>query len=166
MTPCKLIPREDVAGLGVSLRMRGKRIAFTNGCFDLLHVGHTRFLAEARSLGNVLVVGVNTDDSIRRIKGKHRPWVPQEERAEILTALDSVDHVVLFDETTPVAVIEALRPHVACKGGDYRDPRVLPEAIAVASCDGEFRLLGHTAHRSSSSLIENIVAVTRELTFP
>jgi rfaE bifunctional protein nucleotidyltransferase chain/domain len=149
----KLVHQEELARLGEALRARGARVVFTNGCFDVLHVGHTRFLREARSLGDALVVGVNTDESIRLIKGQNRPVVPQSDRVEILAALESVDYIVLFDQSTPVVLIEALRPDVACKGGDYEEEVELPEAAAVMRCGGEFRVLGHTPHRSSTKLI-------------
>jgi D-beta-D-heptose 7-phosphate kinase/D-beta-D-heptose 1-phosphate adenosyltransferase len=99
---------------------RGERVVFTNGCFDLLHVGHVRSLAEARSLGDRLVVGVNGDASVRRLKGAPRPLVPGRQRAEVLAALACVDWVVLFGQDTPLALIRALRPDVLAKGGDWK----------------------------------------------
>ena len=92
---------------------------FTNGCFDILHIGHVRYLEAARALGDVLVVGVNTDDSVRRLKGPDRPLNPEAERAEILAALECVDCVTLFDEATPIELILAIKPDIHCKGGDY-----------------------------------------------
>lgn len=100
-------------------KRRGEKIVFTNGCFDLLHIGHVRSLAEARELGDRLVVGVNTDASVRRLKGPDRPIVPALQRAEMLAALSCVDWVVLFRENTPLRLIEALRPDVLAKGGDW-----------------------------------------------
>ncbi len=98
---------------------RGERVVFTNGCFDLLHVGHVRSLEQARGFGDRLVVGVNRDASVRRLKGPERPFVPERQRAELLAALACVDWVVLFGETTPRALIRALRPDVLAKGGDW-----------------------------------------------
>jgi D-beta-D-heptose 7-phosphate kinase/D-beta-D-heptose 1-phosphate adenosyltransferase len=153
----KLVSPEELGRLGRALRAHGMRLVFTNGCFDVLHVGHTRFLREARSIGDALVVAVNTDDSVQRIKGEGRPVVAQSDRIEVLAALESVDYIVLFDESTPVKLIEALRPHVACKGGDYDEATELPEAAAVVRCGGEFRVLGYTPHRSSTELIGRAV---------
>jgi len=99
---------------------RGEKVVFTNGCFDLLHVGHLRSLEQARSFGDRLVVGVNRDASVRRLKGASRPFVPARQRAELLAALACVDWVVLFGETTPLALIRALRPDVLAKGGDWK----------------------------------------------
>jgi D-beta-D-heptose 7-phosphate kinase/D-beta-D-heptose 1-phosphate adenosyltransferase len=111
-------------------RRRGLRVVFTNGCFDLLHVGHVRSLEAARRLGDRLIVGVNTDAGVRRIKGPGRPIVPARQRAEILAALECVDWVVLFRETTPLGLIRALRPDVLAKGGDWsRDAIVGREEV-------------------------------------
>ncbi|MEW5977554.1 MAG: D-glycero-beta-D-manno-heptose 1-phosphate adenylyltransferase [Acidobacteriota bacterium] len=101
------------------LRRQGKRIVFTNGCYDLLHPGHVHFLSQARQLGDALVVGVNSDRSVREIKGPARPILTQEERCQILSGLASVDFVVIFDEPTPLDLISALRPDVLVKGGDW-----------------------------------------------
>lgn len=105
--------------LGASLRAEGKRIVFTNGVFDILHAGHVTYLAEARALGDVLLVGLNTDASVRRLKGPERPINVEDDRACVLSALRAVDHVVLFDDDTPLEVIRALMPDVLVKGGDY-----------------------------------------------
>ena len=102
-----------------SLKQAGKRIVFTNGCFDIIHVGHVRYLKEARSLGDVLVVGLNSDESVRAIKGMNRPIVPQGERAEVLSSLRDVDYVVIFNEPDPYNTIAALRPDILVKGGDW-----------------------------------------------
>lgn len=102
------------------LRTGGKRIVFTNGCFDILHVGHIRYLAKAKSLGDVLVIGLNSDSSVKAIKGNARPINNEKERAEILSSLAFVDYVTIFDEATPEALIEKLKPHILVKGGDWR----------------------------------------------
>jgi len=102
-----------------SLRAAGRKLVFTNGCFDILHVGHVRYLKEARSLGDALLVAVNGDDSVRRIKGPNRPIVPETERAEVIAALACVDHVILFHEPTPREVIDAIVPDVLVKGADW-----------------------------------------------
>jgi len=115
----KVVDRKTAVRRVEAARRRGERVVFTNGCFDILHVGHVRCLAEARRLGDRLVVGVNTDTSVRRLKGPGRPVVPARQRAEILGALACVDWVVLFGADTPLALIRALRPDVLAKGGDW-----------------------------------------------
>lgn len=119
--PPKLVTFEELNGLIHSYRMAGKQIAFTNGCFDLLHVGHLKCLQEAATLGDVLIVGVNSDSSVRRLKGNSRPIVGERDRASMLAALDCVTHVVVFDEETPRRLISAVRPDVLVKGGTTRD---------------------------------------------
>ncbi|MBI2321137.1 MAG: D-glycero-beta-D-manno-heptose 1-phosphate adenylyltransferase [Chloroflexi bacterium] len=136
---------------------RGERVAATNGCFDLLHVGHVRYLAQARALGDALFVAVNSDRSARALKGPGRPLVSEDERAEILAALRCVECVVIFDEDTAEDVMAALRPDVYVKGGDYTRDR-LPEARVVQAYGGEVRLLPLVAGRSTSQLIARIAA--------
>ena len=116
----KIIPRADVPALCAALRARGRRVVFTNGCFDILHVGHTRYLAAARALGDSLLVAINSDRTVRELKGAARPIVPQDERAEMLAALACVDYVTVFDELSPRALIASALPAVLVKGGDYR----------------------------------------------
>jgi D-beta-D-heptose 7-phosphate kinase / D-beta-D-heptose 1-phosphate adenosyltransferase len=136
-------------------RAKGARIVFTNGCFDVLHRGHVGYLSQARELGDVLVVAVNSDDSVRRLKGPGRPVNPQEDRAAVLAALGCVDHVVVFDEDSPARLIEAVRPDVYVKGGDYR-PELIPEAELVHRLGGEVRALDYLPDRSTSAIIERI----------
>ena len=115
----RVIPRDEIGALGERLRAEGSTVVFTNGVFDLLHPGHVRYLQQARALGDVLIVGVNADASVRRNKGPARPLTPQLERAEILAALECVDAVVVFDEDTPDAIIKAVQPDVLVKGADW-----------------------------------------------
>ncbi len=115
----KTIPRQRLAALGSRLRRAGKRIVFTNGCFDLLHPGHVALLEKARSLGDLLVVGLNGDASVRRLKGRGRPILPQRARARLLLALKAVDYVTIFPEDTPLRTIRLLQPHVLVKGADW-----------------------------------------------
>ena len=115
----KILSRRAAAAAAASARRRGERVVFTNGCFDLLHLGHMRSLEQARGLGDRLVVGVNSDASVRRLKGAPRPIVPARQRAEILAGLACVDWVVVFGSDTPLALIRALRPAVLAKGGDW-----------------------------------------------
>ena len=102
------------------LQNQDKKVVFTNGVFDILHIGHIRYLEKAKSLGHILVVAINTDSSVKRLKGNHRPLIPQNERAELVAALDCVDYVTLFSEDTPLETIVALHPDILVKGGDYR----------------------------------------------
>jgi D-beta-D-heptose 7-phosphate kinase/D-beta-D-heptose 1-phosphate adenosyltransferase len=132
---------------------RGERIVFTSGCFDVLHIGHLRSMEQARSLGDVLVVGVNRDRRVRELKGRSRPAVPERQRAELLAGFECVDHVVLFGEDTPVPLIRALKPDIVCKGGEYRGAYV-PEKETIESLGGRFVLLRQVPGVRSSSLIK------------
>ena len=116
----KLITQSEAVRRARAAQRRGSRVVFTNGCFDLLHVGHVRSLEQARGLGDRLIVGLNSDASVRRLKGPGRPVVPERQRAEVLAALECVDWVVLFGQATPLALIRAVRPDVLAKGGDWR----------------------------------------------
>jgi D-beta-D-heptose 7-phosphate kinase/D-beta-D-heptose 1-phosphate adenosyltransferase len=138
-------------------RQQGRRIVFTNGCFDILHRGHTAYLSRAKALGDVLIVGVNTDSGVRRLKGPNRPINTLEDRAQVLAALSCVDHLIGFEEETPVQLIRALRPDVFVKGGDYTRAS-LPEAPVVEQLGGVVRILPYLADRSTSSIIARIRA--------
>ena len=147
----KIKGREELMGVLARLRSEGKRVVFTNGCFDLLHLGHVTYLEEARGLGDLLVVGVNTDESVRRIKGPGRPIVPLEQRMAVLAALEAVDYVVPFGEDTPYELIKALRPHVLVKGGDWR-----PEEVVGRDLVEEVRIVPYREGFSTTGLIEKI----------
>lgn len=134
---------------------QGQRVVFTNGCFDLLHVGHVRCLQEARRQGDLLMVGLNDDESTRRVKGPGRPLMDQGDRAEILAALECVDYVILFTEPTAERLVRSLKPDVYVKGGDYR-VEGLPEAKAVSEYGGLVHLTPVTRGRSTSNLIRAI----------
>jgi rfaE bifunctional protein nucleotidyltransferase chain/domain len=121
----KILSREDLKEKVAALKREGKRIAFTNGCFDILHVGHVKYLEQAKGLGDILVLGLNSDSSVRSIKGPLRPIVPQDERAYILASLEVVDYVILFDEETPLALIEFIEPDILVKGGDWSEETVV-----------------------------------------
>lgn len=138
-------------------RRHGRRIVFTNGCFDVLHRGHVGYLNQARKLGDVLVVAVNSDGSVRRLKGPDRPVNPEADRVAVLAALSCVDHVVVFDADSPAALLAAVRPDVYVKGGDYR-PDLIPEAPLVRRLGGEVRVLDYLDDRSTSKIIERIRA--------
>ncbi len=152
----KIKEKKELVKILEGFRANGKRIVFTNGCFDLLHVGHVRYLEEARSLGDVLVVGVNTDRSVRGLKGPKRPILPEGERAEVLSGLSCVDYVTLFDEPTPLQLITALRPHLLVKGGDWTKEETVGKEIVEAS-GGEVAILPFTAGASTSTLIDTIL---------
>ena len=152
----KVIRREDVGR--VLDGQRDKRIVFTNGCFDILHVGHARYLEQARALGDILVVGVNSDRSVREIKGKSRPLVPESERAELLAHLESVDFVTVFDESRPDALIEVVKPAIHIKGGDYREED-LPEADVVRKHGGRVIILPLVPGKSSTNVIQRVLDV-------
>jgi rfaE bifunctional protein nucleotidyltransferase chain/domain len=138
-------------------KRNGRRVVFTNGCFDLLHRGHTRYLERARALGDLLVVAVNGDASVRRLKGAGRPVVPARERAEVLAALAAVDLVVIFDELDPARVIRSLRPDVLVKGGDWPVDRIVG-ADFVRSLGGRVRSLAYVRGASTSELIRRVTA--------
>lgn len=154
----QIVSRGELPALGNRLRAEGKRIVFTNGCFDVLHVGHLRYLRQARELGDVLVVGLNTDAGVRRLKGNSRPVVPESDRAEMLSGLSCVDYVTVFDEPLPVETIAALRPHVHAKGGDYR-AEDLPEAECVHALGGEVVILPLVPGRSTTEMLTRIKEV-------
>lgn len=137
-------------------RAAGQRVVFTNGCFDLIHPGHVRYLAEAKDLADVLVVGVNTDASVRRLgKDPERPINPQGARAEVLAALAAVDYVALFDEDTPLALIELLEPDVLVKGGDWTPDRIVGSDF-VRARGGEVRSLPFADGYSTTAIVERI----------
>jgi rfaE bifunctional protein nucleotidyltransferase chain/domain len=135
------------------VRARGGTVVATGGCFDLLHAGHVRMLEQARALGDCLIVCLNSDASVRRLKGPDRPLVGEADRAAVLAALDSVDAVAVFEEDDPRAILRELRPHVWAKGGDYAIAD-LPEADVVAEWGGQAVIVPYVAGRSTSGLID------------
>jgi rfaE bifunctional protein nucleotidyltransferase chain/domain len=151
-----LLGPDEAAALAARLRAEGKRIVLANGCFDLLHVGHVRYLAAARQLGDVLFVGLNGDASVGRLKGRGRPLVPAAERAEILAALECVDHVVLFDEETADGLVRRLRPHVHAKGTDYTLTTV-PEGETVRAAGGSVAIAGDPKTHATRDLIRLVL---------
>jgi D-beta-D-heptose 7-phosphate kinase/D-beta-D-heptose 1-phosphate adenosyltransferase len=142
-------------------REKGRTVVFTNGCFDLLHVGHVKYLQKARRLGDLLVLGLNSDDSIRRLKGPRRPLINQDERAHILAALDCIDYLVIFDEDTPLELIEALRPKILVKGGDYSPEGVVGKDL-VESFGGRVELIQFVDGKSTTNIIEKILQEYRD----
>jgi rfaE bifunctional protein nucleotidyltransferase chain/domain len=141
------------------LKAQGKTIAFANGHFDLLHVGHLRYLRAARAEGDVLVVGLNDDASVARLKGPGRPIVPAAERAELLAALEPVGFVVVFEGDSPAPLLADLRPDVHCKGTDYGAPERVPEYEAVRAYGGRTVLVGDPKDHATSDLIARVKAL-------
>ena len=141
-------------------RAAGRRVAFANGHFDLLHVGHLRYLAAARAEADLLVVGINDDDSVRRLKGPGRPIVLAAERAELLAALAPVDFVVVFAGDTPAPLLARLRPDVHCKGPDYRSPELVPEYEVVRAYGGRTALVGDPKDHATSDLVARVRALS------
>lgn len=134
-------------------RSQGKKIVFTNGCFDLLHVGHITYLEEAKKLGNVLIVGINTDESVKRLKGPTRPVQNESDRCQILAALKSVDHTILFPEDTPLNLIKSIKPDVLVKGGDWKPEQIVGSEFVLA-LGGSVQSLNFVDGKSTSNIIE------------
>lgn len=152
----KIKNRDVLAAIIAEERKRGKRVVFTNGCFDLLHVGHVKYLQKARSFGDLLVLGLNSDASVRRLKGDKRPLIGEEERAHLLAALDCIDYVTLFDEDTPLELIRSVKPMVLVKGGDYSPEGVVGKDV-VESYGGRVELVEFVDGRSTTNIIEKIL---------
>jgi rfaE bifunctional protein nucleotidyltransferase chain/domain len=145
--------------LGLLEKVRGKKkIVFTNGCFDILHVGHADYLSKAKSLGDILVVGINSDASVRRIKGEKRPILPQQMRAYLLDNLKPVDYVVIFEEDTPLELIKAIKPDVLVKGADWDLERIVG-ADFVLSYDGRVERIAFSFDISTSKVVERILGL-------
>jgi D-beta-D-heptose 7-phosphate kinase/D-beta-D-heptose 1-phosphate adenosyltransferase len=146
----EILDRNELRKVVVGLRSEGKKIVFTNGCFDIIHIGHIRYLREARSLGDVLVVGLNSNGSVSRLK-PNRPINAEDQRAEVLAALEMVDYVTLFDEDTPYALIRLIQPDLLVKGGDWKKEDIVGSNIA-----GETRSLPYIHGVSTTEIIERI----------
>jgi D-beta-D-heptose 7-phosphate kinase/D-beta-D-heptose 1-phosphate adenosyltransferase len=151
----KIVSREEIKQIALKLKARGKKVVFTNGCFDILHLGHIRYLKEAKNLGDILILGLNSDNSVRRIKAAPRPYVPETERAEIMAALECVDYVCVFDEDTPTRLIETIKPDLHVKGGDYQVDDLIEKEVVKAH-GGEVAILSKVAGRSTTNLVEKI----------
>lgn len=157
----KVLSRKELLSALADERATGKRIVFTNGCFDLMHVGHTRYLQAAKALGDVLVVGVNSDASVRALdKGPDRPIVPQAQRAEVLGALDCVDFVTIFDESNPLQLIAAVQPDVLVKGGDWGIDLIVGREIVEAR-GGVVKTVPLVPGLSTTSLLQRIRSSTK-----
>lgn len=153
----KILSQDELLGLRQTMRAAGKTLVFTNGVFDLLHVGHVRYLAAARALGDALVVAVNSDQTVRRLKGEGRPVIKENERAEVVAALRQVDYVTIFDDVSPRSLIAKLLPDVLVKGGDYKLDEIHGRE-EVEAAGGRVVSLPFVAGSSTSALIERMSA--------
>lgn len=153
----KIRTLDELAALRAGWLESGKSVVWTNGCFDLLHVGHIRSFRDAKALGDILIVGLNSDASVRAIKGESRPVVAQAERAELIAALEMVDYVTIFDEPTPVAALDRLRPDIHCKSAEYGDgAKSMPERDTVLRHGGRIEILPVHPAPSTTELIARI----------
>lgn len=150
-----LIERNLIVETCKELRQSGKKIVFTNGCFDILHVGHVQYLTTAKSFGDILIVGLNTDESVKILKGENRPINNEKDRAEVLLGLKAVDYVVLFGERTAENLVSEIRPDIYVKGGDYTVDKI-PEAKIVQSYGGRVELVQFVAGHSTTNIIRQI----------
>ncbi len=151
----KILNRKTLKEKLDTLKKQGKKIAFTNGCFDILHVGHVRYLKEAKKTADILVLALNSDSSVRQIKGEKRPLVPQEERAEIIAALEFIDFVTIFDEQTPLKLIKLLKPDVLIKGGDWPEDKVVGRE-EIKKWGGKLTLIPEIIGKSTTSIVDKI----------
>ena len=151
----KILALNSLLGILNESRKSGKIIVFTNGCFDLIHLGHIRYLKEAKSLGDILVLGLNTDSSVKLLKGESRPIIPEQDRAEILSAMEMVDYIVLFSEETPYNLIKEIKPDILVKGADYEGKEVVGRDI-VEKNGGEVKLIKFEPGKSTTELINKI----------
>ena len=150
-----ILSKETAAKLIEELKLQGKKVVFTNGCFDILHVGHLRYLNEAKKQGDILIVGVNSDSSVRQLKGEGRPINNEIDRAEMLSGLKAVDFTVIFEELTPIETLEKLKPSIHVKGGDYNKNK-LPETATVEKNGGEVRILSFVEGESTTNIVKKI----------
>jgi rfaE bifunctional protein nucleotidyltransferase chain/domain len=153
----KIKGAEDLRAIVSAIRARGRKVVFANGCFDLLHVGHIRYLQNARALGDILVVGVNGDAGVRALKGKGRPLQPEADRAEIIASLECVDYVLLFDAPTVDGILKELRPDIHAKGTDYTEESV-PERETVRAYGGRVAIVGDPKDHSTRDLLGVILS--------
>jgi rfaE bifunctional protein nucleotidyltransferase chain/domain len=160
MSTQKILSRQGVKQRVAAWRQAGEAITLANGCFDLLHVGHVRYLHAAKQLGGRLIVAINSDESVRALKGQGRPLMPAEERAEILSALTDVDAVVIFPERDVRALIREVRPDVHAKGTDYTADSV-PERDTVAECGGRVEIVGDAKDHSATEIIRSRIGPLR-----
>lgn len=140
------------------LRQQGKKIAFTNGCFDILHVGHVRYLTEARKTADVLVLALNSDSSVRALKGEKRPLVPEQERAEVLAGLECIDFITIFAELTPLELICFLKPDILIKGGDWPEDQVVGRN-EIREWGGHVTIIPEVAGKSTTNIVDRVISL-------
>ena len=155
----KIKTKDEIKNIVHDLKREGKKIVWTNGCFDLLHVGHVRYLKEAKKLGDILIVGINSDESVRKLKGKGRPIQTAEGRAEILSSLEFVDYIIIFPELSVERYLIEFKPDIYVKGGDYTIDEIMnhEEGRAVKSYGGKISFVPYVKGKSSSEIIEKIL---------
>ena len=151
----KILERKTLKDKLEELRIKGKKNAFTNGCFDILHVGHVRYLREAKNTADVLVLALNSDSSVRSLKGKERPLVPEQERAEIIAALEFIDFVIIFNELTPLELINYLKPDILIKGGDWAEEDVVGRE-EIKEWGGRVVIIPEVEGKSTTNIVEKI----------
>lgn len=161
-TKNKIVSLQNLKKIVARSRRRGLKIAFTNGCFDILHSGHVSYLEAAKKEGRLLIVGLNSDSSVRRIKGPHRPIVPQKHRASVMAALSCVDYIVFFNEDTPQKTIEALQPDLLIKGADWKGKYVAGQDV-VRARGGKVEFIKYLAGFSTTNIIESIFQKCQKL---
>ena len=152
----KIKPIKDLINIIKNLKKQKKKIVFTNGCFDLLHVGHIIYLNKAKALGDILIIGLNSDKSVKKLKGLNRPLFPAKERAEILSALQSVDYITIFNEDTPYKIIKKLCPDILVKGGDYNIEHIVGRDF-IDSIGGKTVTIPFVKNKSTSNIINKIL---------
>jgi rfaE bifunctional protein nucleotidyltransferase chain/domain len=153
----KIKTLDELAAMRPAWLAQGKKVVWTNGCFDILHAGHARSLAGAKALGDILIVGINSDESVHALKGPGRPIMNESDRAELLAALEAVDYVTVFSEPDPIRALSLLKPDIHCKGAEYADgSRPMPERDTVLAYGGEVKFLPLYPGRSTSDVIEQI----------
>jgi len=151
----KVVTQDEIVKIAEELKNKNKKIVTTNGCFDILHAGHVRYLAQAKALGDILILCLNSDNSVKRLKGPTRPLNNQDDRAEVIAALAAVDYVVVFDEDTPVNILGKIKPSFHAKGGDYTE-ETLPETPVIKAGGGEVRFISFVEGRSTTNIINKI----------
>ena len=151
----KLKTWEEITEIIIELKSQDKKIVFTNGCFDILHSGHVQYLAEAKKLGDILILGLNSDSSVKRLKGSNRPINNEQERAVVLSALYSISHIVIFKEDTPYKLINHIKPDILVKGGDWK-PKDIVGSDIVSSYNGEVKSLSYIDGKSTTDIINKL----------
>jgi len=154
----KIKTLEQIRKIAAELKKQGKKIVTTNGCFDVLHIGHIRYLRDAKKLGDILIIGLNTDSSVKQYKGDKRPLMPEDERAEMLSALEFVDYIVKFSERDPRNLLDAIKPDIHVKGGDYKMEQIIEKKV-VEKNGGKVVLLPLVHGKSTTNIINRIMEV-------